>query len=267
MQKIYLKLFQQWWHGQNKCFWYLEHLSSRYNLQLGFLKKFLMNSVCLRSDAFAMLPHRWGRSPTAGCQCCGSPAGFSHPSQELPCGCLGQSDSFQSLVLAWGRCLQWDIHFPVGFPPTFHSFFPLCILWDVPMEVKPLSLSPLLWWILPRYWQSLSEPRSAFWQPCGHSKAHPIPLCLLAGYQCSPGSTGSPGSLFLWLCWPRLPPWLQAGWARALLLLLLLPCGGSQLGTERPWLWGALLSTAPVPLLGHFGCLQLCRAVHMQITR
>lgn len=153
---------------------------------------------------FQAVAYRWGRNPTPGCQCCGSPAGFLPSESGAPLWLPGPKWLLPSnLCLAWGRCLQWDIPFPVCFSLPFCPFFPLCLLWNVPMEVKPLGLTPVLLWILPSYWKSSFRA-----QPSGqcHGKTHPISLCLLSW---------QPWQHFQHVpvaCWPQAVPWGGAGW-------------------------------------------------------
>lgn len=136
---------------------YLGHISGRYNLQLGVFKILDEFSV-LEKWCLCHAPWQW--SPTPGCQCCGSPAGFL-PS-ELG-ALLGQSDSFPLFLL--GLRKMSPVRYPFSclfFPSLFILFSLLCLLWSVPMEVKPLGLTALLQWLLPSYSESFFRARGGF---------------------------------------------------------------------------------------------------------
>lgn len=206
--------------------------------------------MCLRSDAFAMLPSctEEGGILLQAVSAEGALQVSTRLSQELSCGCLGRSES-SPVICVWPEenvfseiCL-----FLFAFFPPFSSFFSL-------MEVKPLGATPLLQRIASSYWKSSFRARE--WLLAGPLTSGIIkhiaslfafvlvPLRALSAH-----SRGSAG--------PRLlPAVVLAGWA-----------GDSaaappaqhtrtcQLGTQHSGHWELLLSTAPVPLLGHFGGL------------
>lgn len=115
--------------------------------------------MCLRSDAFAMLPScaiQLREESHSRLSVLWEPCRFP-PIWVRSCPVAAWAKVTLSQQFVFGLRKMSPVRYPFScllFPAFSSSFFPLCLLWNVPMEGKPLGPTPLLRWILSAYWKS-----------------------------------------------------------------------------------------------------------------